>query len=184
MMIICHWDMLPLREQYDNSVSHDIGVLHCRLFSFASGRSFGQERGCAFFFIIRSLGYKHYYSKEFGTFRSVFCLMVSSIHPSIQDREKILNRIPVFIEGCAQELQFLCSPRCERTCPSHGWYRNLSLKNFSVSLTMDSMILPMNPTLLMLISFLISRAKNGVRKRRPSGFCRNILRMLPDGIPR
>ena len=61
---------VPLREQYDNSVSH---ALEYYIADFALSRladALGKKEDAKLFYN-RSLGYKHYYSKEFGTFRPI-----------------------------------------------------------------------------------------------------------------
>ena len=61
---------VPLTEQYDNSVSH---ALEYYIADYALSR-FAQALGKkedAKLFYDRSLGYKHYYSKEFGTLRPI-----------------------------------------------------------------------------------------------------------------
>ncbi|MCD8041845.1 MAG: GH92 family glycosyl hydrolase [Tannerellaceae bacterium] len=61
---------VPLREQYDNSVSHALEyyIADWNLSKFAE--ALGKKED-AKLFKNRSLGYKHYYSKEFGTFRPI-----------------------------------------------------------------------------------------------------------------
>ncbi len=61
---------VPLREQYDNSVSHALEyyIADWNLANFA--RALGKTED-AKLFRERSLGYKHYYSKEFGTLRPI-----------------------------------------------------------------------------------------------------------------
>lgn len=61
---------VPLREQYDNSVSHALEyyIADWNLSEFAE--ALGKKED-AKLFKNRSLGYKHYYSKEFGTFRHI-----------------------------------------------------------------------------------------------------------------
>ena len=61
---------VPLREQYDNSVSH---ALEYYIADFALSRfaeALGKKKDAELFYK-RSLGYKHYYSKEFGTLRPI-----------------------------------------------------------------------------------------------------------------
>ena len=61
---------VPLREQYDNSVSH---ALEYYIADFALSRfaeALGKKKDAGLFYK-RSLGYKHYYSKEFGTLRPI-----------------------------------------------------------------------------------------------------------------
>ena len=83
---------VPLREQYDNSVSH---ALEYYIFRFWQ-KLWARKRMRVFFIIV-------HWDISTTIVRNLvlsvlFCLMVSSIHPSIQDREKILNRIPVFMK--------------------------------------------------------------------------------------
>lgn len=61
---------VPLREQYDNSVSHALEyyIADWNLANFAG--ALGKKED-AKLFRDRSLGYKHYYSKEFGTLRPI-----------------------------------------------------------------------------------------------------------------
>ena len=61
---------VPLREQYDNSVSHALEyyIADWNLANFA--QALGKKED-AKLFRDRSLGYKHYYSKEFGTLRPI-----------------------------------------------------------------------------------------------------------------
>ena len=84
---------VPLREQYDNSVSH---ALEYYIADFALSRfadALGKKKDAEMFYK-RSLGYKHYYSKEFGTFRPILPDGTSTVR-SIRGRERTLNRIPV-----------------------------------------------------------------------------------------
>lgn len=59
---------VPLREQYDNSVSHALEyyIADWNLSQFA--KALGKKEDAKLFYD-RSMGYKHYYSKEFGTLR-------------------------------------------------------------------------------------------------------------------
>lgn len=61
---------VPLREQYDNSVSHALEyyIADWNLSEFA--RALGKKDDARLFYG-RSMGYKHYYSKEYGTFRPI-----------------------------------------------------------------------------------------------------------------
>lgn len=61
---------VPLREQYDNSVSH---ALEYYIADYALSRfadALGKKKDAEMFYQ-RSLGYKNYYSKEFGTLRPI-----------------------------------------------------------------------------------------------------------------
>lgn len=61
---------VPLREQYDNSVSHALEyyIADWNLSKFAE--SLGKKED-ARLFLQRSMGYKHYYCKDFGTLRPI-----------------------------------------------------------------------------------------------------------------
>ncbi|RGZ00312.1 glycoside hydrolase family 92 protein [Parabacteroides sp. AM58-2XD] len=61
---------VPLREQYDNSVSHALEyyIADWNLSQFA--KALGKKEDAKLFYD-RSMGYKHYYSKEFGTLRPI-----------------------------------------------------------------------------------------------------------------
>lgn len=59
---------VPLRGKFDNSVSHALEyyIADWNLFRFA--QALGKKEDAKLFFD-RSMGYKHYYDKEYGTFR-------------------------------------------------------------------------------------------------------------------
>lgn len=61
---------VPLREQYDNSVSHALEyyIADHALSRFA--QALGKKEDAKLFYN-RSMGYKHYYCPEFGTFRPI-----------------------------------------------------------------------------------------------------------------
>lgn len=61
---------VPLREQYDNSVSHALEyyIADWNLSQFA--KALGKKEDAKLFYD-RSMGYKHYYDKEFGTLRPI-----------------------------------------------------------------------------------------------------------------
>ena len=59
---------VPLREQYDNSVSHALEYYIADHALSRMAEALGKKDD-ARLFRQRSLGYKHYYSKEYGTFR-------------------------------------------------------------------------------------------------------------------
>ncbi len=65
-----HYGFVPLRGEFDNSVSHALEyyVADWNLGQFA--KALGKKED-AKLFNERSLGYKHYYSKEYGTFRPI-----------------------------------------------------------------------------------------------------------------
>ena len=61
---------VPLREQFDNSVSHALEyyIADWSLSKFAE--ALGKKEDAKLFYE-RSMGYKHYYCKEYGTFRPI-----------------------------------------------------------------------------------------------------------------
>lgn len=61
---------VPLREKFDNSVSHALEyyIADWNLSKFA--QSLGKKEDAKLFYN-RSMGYKHYYSKEYGTLRPI-----------------------------------------------------------------------------------------------------------------
>ena len=61
---------VPLREQYDNSVSHALEyyIADWNLSQFAKALG---KKDDAKLFLERSMGYKHYYCKDFGTLRPI-----------------------------------------------------------------------------------------------------------------
>jgi len=59
---------VPLREKFDTSVSHALEYYIAEWNLAQLGKALGKEAD-ATLFLQRSLGYKHYYSKEFGAFR-------------------------------------------------------------------------------------------------------------------
>lgn len=97
---------VPLREQYDNSVSH---ALEYYIADFALSRfaeALGKKKDAEMFYK-RSLGYKHYYSKEFGTFRPILPdgTFYSPFNP---DKGRILNRIPVSMKVVHGIIHSMC----------------------------------------------------------------------------
>ena len=61
---------VPLREQYDNSVSHALEYYIADNALSRLAKALGKDSDANLFYN-RSLGYKHYYSKEYGTFRPI-----------------------------------------------------------------------------------------------------------------
>lgn len=59
---------VPLREQYDNSVSHALEYYIADYALYRMAQALGKKED-AKLFLNRSMGYKHYYSKEYGTLR-------------------------------------------------------------------------------------------------------------------
>lgn len=61
---------VPLREQFDNSVSHALEYYIADYALYTLAKSLGKKADADLFYK-RSMGYKHYYCKEFGTFRPI-----------------------------------------------------------------------------------------------------------------
>lgn len=60
----------PLMEQYDNSVSHALEYYIADYSLYTLARALGKTEDAKLFYD-RSMGYKHYYCKEFGTLRPI-----------------------------------------------------------------------------------------------------------------
>ena len=61
---------VPLREQYDNSVSHALEYYIADYSLSTLAKALGKKEDAKLFYD-RSMGYKHYYCKEFGTLRPI-----------------------------------------------------------------------------------------------------------------
>ncbi|NDV95776.1 glycoside hydrolase family 92 protein [Dysgonomonas sp. 521] len=61
---------VPLREKYDNSVSHALEYYMADWTLAELAKDLGKKEDAEKFYK-RSMGYKHYYSKEYGTFRPI-----------------------------------------------------------------------------------------------------------------
>lgn len=109
---------VPLREQYDNSVSHALeyyiadNALSRMAEALAKDAEVkGQKEKArrykedARLFYNRSLGYKHYYSKEYGTFRPI--LPNGEFYAPFDPRQgENFEPNPGFHEGCAWNYTF------------------------------------------------------------------------------
>ena len=109
---------VPLREQYDNSVSHAleyyIADYSLSLLEDALGKRAAEQgkkaearkyQADARLFYNRSLGYKHYYSKEFGTFRPI--LPDGQFYSPFNPRQgENFEPNSGFHEGCAWNYSF------------------------------------------------------------------------------
>lgn len=95
---------VPLREQFDNSVSH---ALEYYIADYALSRladSLGKKSDSKLFYD-RSLGYKHYYSKEFGTLRPL--LPDGSFYSPFNPKQgENFEPCPGFHEGTAWNYTF------------------------------------------------------------------------------
>lgn len=95
---------VPLRGKYDNSVSH---ALEYYIADNALSRLAGAlgKKDDERLFYNRSLGYKHYYSKEFGTFRPI--LPNGEFYSPFDPRQGAdFEPNPGFHEGCAWNYTF------------------------------------------------------------------------------
>lgn len=61
---------VPMESQYDNSVSHALEYYVADYALSTLAKALGKEKD-AKLFLSRSMGYKHYYSKEYGTLRPI-----------------------------------------------------------------------------------------------------------------
>ncbi|WP_417122244.1 GH92 family glycosyl hydrolase [Phocaeicola plebeius] len=61
---------VPLMEQFDNSVSHALEYYIADYALYTLAKSMGKKEDADLFYK-RSMGYKHYYCKEFGTLRPI-----------------------------------------------------------------------------------------------------------------
>lgn len=85
---------VPLREQYDNSVSHALEYYIADNALSRIAAALGKKEDARLFHE-RSLGYKHYYCKEYGTFRPI--LPNGEFYAfSTRGRERTLSRTPDF----------------------------------------------------------------------------------------
>ena len=95
---------VPLREQYDNSVSHALEYYIADYSLSLLADALGKKEDARLFYN-RSLGYKHYYSKEFGTFRPI--LPDGQFYTPFNPRQgENFEPNPGFHEGCARNYTF------------------------------------------------------------------------------
>ncbi len=95
---------VPLREQYDNSVSHALEyyIADWNLSNFA--QALGKKADAQLFYE-RSMGYKHYYSKEFKTLRPL--LLDGSFYSPFDPKQgENFEPSPGFHEGNAWNYTF------------------------------------------------------------------------------
>ena len=102
---------VPLREQYDNSVSHALEYYIADNALSRIAAALGKKEDARLFHE-RSLGYKHYYCKEYGTFRPI--LPNGEFYaPFDRGRERTLSRTPDFTKVVPGTILSMF-PRCER----------------------------------------------------------------------
>ncbi len=95
---------VPLRSEYDNSVSHALEYYIADYSLSLLAESLGKKEDAAYF-KKRSLNYKHYYSPEFGTFRPILPdgRFLSPFNP---ERGMNFEENPGFHEGSAWNYTF------------------------------------------------------------------------------
>ena len=104
MTTTCHWGYVPLREQYDNSVSHALEYYIADNALSRIAAALGKKEDARLFHE-RSLGYKHYYCKEYGTFRPI--LPNGEFYAPFDPRQgENFEPNPGFHEGCAWNYTF------------------------------------------------------------------------------
>ena len=95
---------VPLREQYDNSVSHALEYYIADNALSRIAAALGKKEDARLFHE-RSLGYKHYYCKEYGTFRPI--LPNGEFYAPFDPRQgENFEPNPGFHEGCAWNYTF------------------------------------------------------------------------------
>ena len=95
---------VPLREQFDNSVSHALEYYIADYALAAFAEALGKKED-AKMFRERSLGYRHYYSEEYGTFRPI--LPDGSFYsPFDPSQGANFEPVPGFHEGSAWNYTF------------------------------------------------------------------------------
>lgn len=99
-----NWGYVPLREQFDNSVSHALEYYIADYALAAFAEALGKKED-AKMFRERSLGYRHYYSEEYGTFRPI--LPDGSFYsPFDPSQGANFEPVPGFHEGSAWNYTF------------------------------------------------------------------------------
>ena len=95
---------VPLREQYDNSVSHALEYYIADYSLATLAESLGKKEDAKLFYD-RSMGYKHYYSKEYGTFRPI--LPDGTFYSPFDPKQGAnFEPVPGFHEGSAWNYTF------------------------------------------------------------------------------
>lgn len=95
---------VPLREQFDNSVSHALEYYIADYSLSTLAKALGKKDDAKLFYD-RSMGYKHYYCKEFGTFRPI--LPDGTFYSPFDPKQGAnFEPNPGFHEGCAWNYTF------------------------------------------------------------------------------
>ena len=151
---------VPLREQYDNSVSHALEYYIADFALSQLAESLGKKDDARLFHD-RSLGYKNYYCKEFGTLRPI--LPDGSFYSPFNPRQgENFEPNPGFHEGSAWNYTFYVP----HDIPGLWGAKSLLSINFRVFLMKDCMIRLMNQTLLIRICSANLKEKNGGHKKK------------------
>lgn len=109
---------VPLREQYDNSVSHALEYYIADFALSQLAESLGKKDDAELFYK-RSLGYKHYYCKEFGTLRPI--LPDGSFYSPFDPRQgENFEPCPGFHEGSAWNYTFYVPHDIKGLCKLMG----------------------------------------------------------------
>lgn len=109
---------VPLREQYDNSVSHALEYYIADFALSQLAESLGKKDDAEHFYK-RSLGYKHYYCKEFGTLRPI--LPDGSFYSPFDPRQgENFEPCPGFHEGSSWNYTFYVPHDVKGLCKLMG----------------------------------------------------------------
>ena len=109
---------VPLREQYDNSVSHALEYYIADFALSQLAESLGKKDDAELFYK-RSLGYKHYYCKEFGTLRPI--LPDGSFYSPFDPRQgENFEPCPGFHEGSSWNYTFYVPHDVKGLCKLMG----------------------------------------------------------------
>lgn len=109
---------VPLREQYDNSVSHALEYYIADFALSQLAESLGKKDDAELFYK-RSLGYRHYYCKEFGTLRPI--LPDGSFYSPFDPRQgENFEPCPGFHEGSAWNYTFYVPHDVKGLCKLMG----------------------------------------------------------------
>lgn len=109
---------VPLMEQYDNSVSHALEYYIADYALSQLAESLGKKEDAKLFYD-RSLGYRHYYCKEFGTLRPI--LPDGSFYSPFDPRQgENFEPCPGFHEGSAWNYTFYVPHDVKGLCKLMG----------------------------------------------------------------
>ena len=169
-----------LREQYDNSVSHALEYYIADNALSRIAAALGKKEDARLFHE-RSLGYKHYYCKEYGTFRPI--LPNGEFYAPFDPRQgENFEPNPGFHEGCAWNYTFYVPHDVKGLARLMGGKKPFVDKLQRVF--DEGLYDPANePDIAYAHLFLISRVRSGARRKSCTAFCRSISRMPPTEFP-